>query len=280
MFHTVRFRALEIGLFIGSLLVFLHLDAAWSEDQKPSKALAALLGKDPMEVLKECSARAQKMSQFTQMFTKQERIGGKLRETETMFLKYRAEPFSIYVKWMEEPHKGREVIYVEGRDENKAVLHEYVGPLNVNLKVDPNGTEARKRTLRPVTDAGIRNATKSLLNVSERARQRGDMRLVTVGAEKLDGRDVLVLCRFLEKRDDYFVYATVIYIDPEQMLPIKVIGYDWNHQLSWIYTSSDVKSDVKLTDKDFDPQNPDYDYPGLVGLQLPKISWPFGKKNE
>jgi len=226
-----------------------------------------------MDILNACLARSQKLQQFTQTLTKQERIGGKLEETETMFLKFRAKPLSIYMKWTKEPHQGRELIYVEGKNKNNAVLHEYVGPLNVLVKINPDGSEAKKRSRRSVKQAGIRNATKSLVDLSEKARKRGDMRLKIMGIEKVDGRDVVVLCRLLEKRDDYCVYMTVIYIDPVHLLPVKVVGYDWDHRLAWVYTSGDIKTDVKLTDKDFDTKNPKYNYPGFVGL-----SWPFGKK--
>ena len=229
--------------------------------------------KAPMDILNACLARGQKLQHFTQTFTKLERIGGKLEEKEAMFLKFRAEPLSIYMKWTGKTHEGREIIYVEGENKNKAVLHEYIGPLNVLVKLDPDGAEAKKRSRRSVKQAGIRNATKALVDMSEKGRKRGDMRLTVLGVEKVDDRDAVVLCRLLEKRDDYCVYMTMIYIDPEYMLPVKVAGYGWDHKLAWVYTSSNIKANVKLTDKDFDPKNPDYNYPGLVGF-----AWPFGKK--
>ncbi|MEW6358406.1 MAG: DUF1571 domain-containing protein [Planctomycetota bacterium] len=240
---------------------------------EPSKAAQELLKKDPMDILTACLARSQKLDQFTQTFTKRERVGGELQKTETMFLKYRAEPFSLYMKWTEEPNKGREVIYVEGKNKGKAVLHEYVGPLNVFIKLDPDSAEAKKRSRRTIKQAGIRNATKSLFDMSEKARKRGDMRIKVMGVEKVNDREVVVLCRLLERRDDYDVYMTMIYIDTEYMLPVKVAGYDWDQLLGWVYISGNIKTDVKLSDKDFDPTNPEYDYPGLVGL-----AWPFGKK--
>ena len=265
--------------FCSVLIAVLCTPSAEAQQAKPSKASQKLLAMKPMDILNACLAKAETLEQFTQHFTKQERLGGKLQETETMFLKYRAKPLSIYMKWIKDPHKGREIIYVEGRHKGKAVLHEYVALLNVLVKMDPNSAETKKRSRRPITAAGIRNATRSLVDVSERARKRGQMTLTTLGIDEVDGKQTVVLCRQLEKHKDCFVYMTIIHIDPELMLPVKVIGYDWDHTLSWIYKSGNFDTTVKLTDEDFNPKNREYDYPSLIGLELPKL-WPFGKKDK
>lgn len=274
----MQYRSRSVVLLAGLLVsagIVVRPVPAYGEEAKPSAISAKSLPQDPLDLIEACYAKSQTLDQFTQNFTKRERLEGKLGETEKVFIKFRSKPLSIYMRWTEDPHQGREVIYLEGQHENKAVLHEYVGPLNVLVKLDPAGAEARKKSLRPITDAGIRNATKSLRELSRRGRQRGDMRLGYVGMEKLNGRDVCLLCRTMDKRDDYCAYVTLIYVDLEYMLPVKVVGYDWDYEISWIYESRDIKTDVTLTDGDFDPKNPEYDYPGGV---IPKLSWPFGKK--
>lgn len=45
------------------------------------------------------------------------------------------------------------------------------------------------------------------------------------------------------------------------MLPVKIIGYDWDHTLISCYTYTDIKANVGLTDRDFDVRNPAYEFP-------------------
>jgi len=226
-----------------------------------------------MKLLRAMHDKCMSLTQFTQTFSKMERLGGKLSAKEVIFLKYRCKPLSIYLKWIGDVHKGREVIYVKGKNDGKAVLHEYVGPLNVLMKADPNGAEARKRSRRPLTQAGIRNSADALYKLSEAAAKKHDMRLYYMGEEQVNGSPAHLLVRLLPKRPEYVVYLTLIYIDKKTLMPVKVVGYDWDYTLSWLYESRDIKPNVTLTDKDFDPKNSEYDYPGLIPL-----AWPFGGK--
>src|SRR5437867_3031602 len=47
---------------------------------------------------------------YTCVFTREERVRGELLPMDTMFLKHRGPGVCIYMKWIEEPHRGREVI--------------------------------------------------------------------------------------------------------------------------------------------------------------------------
>ena len=63
-----------------------------------------------------------KMPSYECTFTKKE-VVGKQVIAQTMQMKVRHEPFSIYMHF-DEPHAGREVIFVAGKNNNNLLVHE------------------------------------------------------------------------------------------------------------------------------------------------------------
>ncbi len=59
---------------------------------------------------------------YTCTFYKQERIGSELGDGQSIELKMRHKPFSVYMKWLS-GDKGREVLYVDGVDDNRMTVH-------------------------------------------------------------------------------------------------------------------------------------------------------------
>jgi len=229
---------------------------------------------DPMALLEKCKEKCEGLTAFTQMLAKKENIGGKVGPREVIFLKFRAFPLSLYLKWLEGPNKDQEIIYVDGKNQNRLLCHRPVGPIDMLVKMDPYGSEARKHSARPITQAGIRNATTALMRLTENASRRGDVKLRCLGTEQYRGRPVRVVLRLLPHRPEYEAYMTLIYVDESLTLPVKVVGYDWNFRLLWAYESWDVRP-AELTDRDFDPANPEYHFPGVLPVSLP---WPFKSK--
>jgi len=226
---------------------------------------------DPLKLLYDCREACKKIKTYSGTFTKREFLRGKLRKTEVMLLKFRQEPLSIYAKWTGKVHKGREVIYVKGKNKNKIIGHDFVGPLNVTLKMAVHSSEARKSSRRPITDGGMLNSIRAFIRYVEMGKQNNDIRLRYVGTEALNGRPSHLIVRILEKREDYPAHITFLYIDKDWLLPTKCVGYDWDYKLLWVYTTVEIKLNAPLTDKDFDPKNKEYKYPALFGFRMPKL---------
>ena len=245
-----------------------------------SGALAAEAKKAPakapnaMQLLEAAAQQCAKLNQFTQYFSKQERIGGQLHEKETIFLKFRAKPLSIYAKWVENPYKDRELIYVEGKEGGKYVLHEYVGPVNVLVKEKPSSKEALKRSCRPVAEFGVRNLMQVLMRQVKAAAKKKELRISYIGEERIKNKPVdIVMCLFPKKRE-YEAYMVVAYIEKQRKYPIRLAGYDWDNNLLWVYESWRIVPQAKLSKKDFDLKNKEYDFP-LLPFGLPRPLWPF-----
>src|SRR5260221_9546042 len=92
-----------------------------ASDATPRPVLAPAL-----EAARASRDEVRKMPGYSCTFTKNEQLkkGSLLRQV--MFLKFRREPFSVYLKFVE-PHAGREVIYVEGQNKGRLQVHETSG---------------------------------------------------------------------------------------------------------------------------------------------------------
>lgn len=222
--------------------------------------------KDPLQLLLDCQAEQAKVTGFTATLTKHECIDGRLRDPETMFLKCRysrptMQPFSVYMKWTKNPNKDREVIYVGGENDDKVIGHQPVGPMNFELKSDPDGAEARKESLRPITQVGFKSAIDILVKVTDEARAAGDLSLVCIDNQKYDDRPCWMLVRVLPKKPNYPAHVCYAYIDKGLMAPVRIAGFDWDDNLFASYSYGHVKLNVRFTANDFSRDNKEYNWP-------------------
>lgn len=214
---------------------------------------------------------------YTATLIKRERISGRLSSEEKVFVKIRnsrdfgdkgQQPFSIYCRF-EHPEsvKGREVIWVEGQNNNKLVAHEtgFKGIIRVNL--DPRGGLAMKGNRYPICDAGIENLASKLIEKAERDRKHGDC-TCEFFKSKVNGRScTLVKVTHPEKKDPYDFHIAEVYIDDEYQIPTRYAAYSWPNKaggdpiLEEEYTYTNVKLNVGLTDLDFNPDNKEYAFP-------------------
>lgn len=215
---------------------------------------------------------------YTGYIVKRERINGRLTGKETMFFKIRnrhrtedgtAVPFSIYMRFVDpEPVKGREVIWVEGRNDNKLVAHDVGWKALFRANLDPEGRMAMSGQRYPIYEAGIENLVVKLIEKAERDRAAGDCKVDYYQGAEINGRKCTVIqVTHPEKRDPYDFHLAQVYVDDELQIPIRYAAYSWPRKqggspvLEEEYTYLDLKLNVGLDDRDFDPDNPEYDYP-------------------
>lgn len=218
---------------------------------------------DPIALVEQCQQSYEALSDYTAIFIKEQRLRGKLRKPETIFMKFQ-KPFSIYMKWIKNPDKGKEVIYVEGQNDGKIVAHlgGIVGLLTpTTIRLEPTHPLAMGGNLKPITQAGLGNMIDSLVKIFSLAKENGDLETSCKGKTQLNGRSVYAIERILPDKEEYPNTLAVIYIDVELMLPVYYAAYNAEGQLLQKYIYKDLKTNVGLSEKDFDKSNKEYKYP-------------------
>ena len=211
----------------------------------------------------------EQIGSYTAKLIKRERVGGKLGAYESLAIKVRHEPFSIYAKFLG-PRclKGQEVLFVDGANDGK-MWARGVGLRAVAgaVPIDPTGPAAMQGQLYPITQIGILNLTKQLIEVAESDTKYGECTVKMTEQAKINGR----LCRCLEvvhpkPRRSFGFHIARVFIDDKLDIPIRYECYDWpkggdnKPPLMEEYTYLDVNLNAGLTDADFDVQNPAYGF--------------------
>jgi len=207
---------------------------------------------------------------YTCTMIKRERIDGKLGDPEYMFVKIRNQPFSVYLYFLRpEGEKGREVIYVEGRNEGKMLAHEGSG-LKARfgtVSLVPTSALAMEGNKYPITQIGTKNLVKRLLEVGNQDMKYAECDVQYRKNAKVNDR----VCTIIEvthpvPRRNFLFHKALIYVDDELNVPIRYEAYMWpktpggRAELDEEYTYLNMKVNVGLTDADFEPSNPNYHF--------------------
>lgn len=216
---------------------------------------------DPENWLRGIEEAYSKIDHYTAIFHKQERIKGNLNEEETIFIKFK-KPFKIYMKWIKDPYKGREALYVDRWNENQMMVHEG-GIMNLlTVSLNPKGAIAMKGNRHPITESGFGHLIKLIGENLRRGIRNGEFALKKQGEEVVYGRmtQKFELIFPKDKAKGYYCFRGIINLDVERKVPLKIQIYDWDDILIENYGYEDVKLNPGFIDVDFDPKNPVYKF--------------------
>lgn len=201
-------------------------------------------------------------------FTKRELIGRRLVKT-TMAMKVREQPFSVYLKFLD-AHAGREVIYVEGQNQNNIVVHEVgIRAIVGTLSLPPTGPDAMTDNKYPVTMIGMRTLIDKIIKQWETEGKLGEIKTQKYPNAKLPSGEDCIAYESMHPtpRNQFPFHITRLWIEKKTGLPIRVeqLGFPTKNSKSppivEEYTYGKIKTNVPLGDRDFDPKNPRYAFP-------------------
>jgi hypothetical protein len=221
--------------------------------------LEAMAKSDPIALLELCLKHCREnYHDYTCLFEKQERMGGTLGRVQEVVVKYMDNPFSVSMHWVKNPpSKADWVLYVEGKWKNRMIVRPTgLGALAGPQFRPPDGADAMKETLKPVTVFGFERTLRAQIDAYTRARKNGELRQEFGGYAKVDGRNTLVLVRILPQKPGYLGWKTLTYIDVEYLTPVMLEAHGWDdkHLLTSRYAFHNVKFNVGLTAEDFLPK--------------------------
>jgi hypothetical protein len=222
--------------------------------------------------------KLQAHTDYTCTFVKQERVdGGDLSDVQTMLLKLRHQPFSVYMKWEEGGDRGREVLYVDGQYDSKLLvkLGGFKGRLLPHLKLDPTGSLAMGETRHPIVEMGLLHLTELTLSYRRRDLSNLDkLKWRMIEDESYADRPcVCFQIDYLSQEYEPVYKRSMVWFDREYSIPVCVKNYGWFDEteglegeeleqatLIELYGYSGVNFGSKLADADFDKSNTEYTF--------------------
>ena len=225
----------------------------------------------PLEMAYKSRAALSDLKDYEALFTKQE-VLTRRRKSTTMRLKFRDEPFSVYLYFLEpKAVKGREVIYVDGKNKNQLVVHETgVAALVGTISLDPTSDKALADNKYPVTMIGMSKLLEQIIDQWEAEGKFGEttVKYYSPKDTKFADRPCSVIESSHPKpRDNFKFHMTRLFFDEETNYPVRVEQYgfpgrnDKQPPLLEEYSYTQIKPNVGLTDRDFDSTNPSYAFP-------------------
>jgi hypothetical protein len=221
-----------------------------------------------LRTIRECETRFSAVADYSCTFYKRERINGQMSPQFVMSMKARTTPRSIYFKF-EDPNKGREAIYVEGRNDGKILAHDvgFTKFLAGTMELKPTSARAMENNRHPITDAGI-GALIDTVKSRWAVELSPEESLIVFDSDLTIGprRCLMIESIHPHRQAEFHFHKVRLFIDNEHFLPIRFEGYDWPKdeggpaELVEEYSYIDLKLNIGLDDRDFDPANPHYSF--------------------
>jgi hypothetical protein len=216
------------------------------------------------QLIQQAAVRCSSLDSYIVRLTRRELLKGKAPE-EILLFKFRKTPFSVHFKWLGDTAKGREVVYVQGRYENKIHTKLAAGdaPLmaaGTRLAVAPDSLLARSASRHPITDAGICHCVESLgtlLDAVENGdKRRGSLTAIAPQRRPEYAQPVETLERSIPPGVEPELPQggrRLMYFDPDWQLPLLVVTYDDKGREVEYYRYDRLQAPVNLDDDDFNP---------------------------
>ena len=192
-----------------------------------------------------------------------ERVRGVLQKENVMQFKFRPQPFSVYMKWLSPADlASQEVGYIHGKNNNMMRVHPKKGGKLVGwVNIAPNDPRVFEHSRHSIYEAGLGNAIELMIRNFEKEKQFNKTQVAIAEYTYNNRRCNRIELTRTERNQNFYCYRTVVYIDQETKLPIRMENYDWPVQggasggdLIEMFAYIDLHFNTRVTDNDFFPR--------------------------
>jgi hypothetical protein len=233
-------------------LALLALAVAW-----PARA------GEPLASLARLAAAYASVQGYTARFERQEVVAGELRPREEILLKFRR-PGLMYLKWVAGPPRGREILFVPGRDDGRMLVREPgLFTRFATIVMAPDSPRVLEESRHPVTDIGIGRLIDLIMDNARRAAARGELVVRDLGPGSEPDGPVRRLEAILPRDParGYYCYRIELSVAEASGLPVRAVIHDWSDRVVAEYAYRRLRLDPPRDPADFDPANPSYGFP-------------------
>jgi len=244
-------QAKEVASLIGSNAA---QNFTWPEPAADKiERMIALADTDQIELIQWCMDNYKKnIRNYQGVLHKQERIDGKLRKAQSINVWFREAPFSVVMKWKKNPDSIDKLLYVEGQNKNKMVVHPTGAFAWIkSVKKHPRCKEALKNSLRTCDQFGFYRNMRSIREMLQAAKKSGSLKMRYLTTGIIDSRAYITTETILNVKD-YPCAKLIMDIDTEYMVPTKLTFYDCRGKLLCQYKFTDLKLNQGIDSKTFD----------------------------
>jgi len=173
-----------------------------------------------------------------------------------------ANVYSYPIKWLTEAETayGHVQSYTAIFHKQQRIAGELLKQENIYLK--PNDPELMSDNLRPFTSTGLGFLLKTVALNMRKAIKAEVLTFTDKGIENIYGRDTKVIQLDIqgEKTEDYDGARFIINQDVKSKILIKLRVYNRNGLLIENYGYENLNTDARLSDTDFDQNNPNFNF--------------------
>uniref|UniRef100_A0A7C4QQG6 DUF1571 domain-containing protein n=1 Tax=Schlesneria paludicola TaxID=360056 RepID=A0A7C4QQG6_9PLAN len=256
-----------LGLWRAGLIAWSLASLAWADTPTSGKVHPDHPLAPALEQAYKAREALAAIKDYECLFEKRERFGARLVVSK-MTLKLREDPFSVYL-FFHDPHQGREVIYVEGRNSGMLLAHETgIKAIAGTVSRDPDSSDAMKDNRYPVTMIGMRKMLDRVIAQWEHEARYAETEVQYYPNARLGDLELKAIeSKHPQPRKQFKFHMTRLYLHKQSQLPVRVEQYDFPKKqgdsppLAEEYTYLKLRTNIGLTDHDFDIKNPNYSFP-------------------
>ncbi|MBI2808846.1 MAG: DUF1571 domain-containing protein [Planctomycetes bacterium] len=232
--------------------------------EKPPVAVPPQGAQNPLRLIYHRAAQTHaQLAGYTMLLTRREVAGGRKQPEEVLEVKLRQQPYSVHIKCVAGSEKGREVLFVSGKFDNKIQILLASGDLR--------GILGRRHSVR-LDDPAVKAASRYPINETGLGSMIERFGRVVDSTEKTDGREGTAKYLGLLKRPEFEAKIETVYqelpagaepglpkggrrwwfFDPPTGLPVLRITHDATGEVEY-YRHDQIRGPARLTDDDFNP---------------------------
>ena len=222
---------------------------------------------NPEQLLRLAREQMSRFDSYIVRLSRREALNGQMQPGEVMMFRFRARPWSVYLKWLGKEGKGREVVYVKGQHENK--IHSLLSagdipfmPAGKRMALSPDNILVRNACRHPLEQAGLAASVERigrlLANTQDDPKRHGTLKLVGPVARDEFEKPVWGLEHTMPPGLDPTLERggkRTYFFHPETHLPMLITAFDERGNEAEYYFYDRLQRAVKLDDHDFDPDH-------------------------
>ncbi len=256
--------AMGIGLTIDLLVPRALADRQAGQSATPPGSVTPVMTSpldQPLQLLGQASQiYQQRVQDYTCTLVKQERVKGQLQPEHVIDLKFRKQPFSVYMRWQTPRNMaGQQVCYVEGKNNGLMRVHS-TGILGAVgwVSIHPQDPRVLEHSRHVITETGFGNLITRCSQDWARERNFNRTRASVAEYDFNGARCIRIEVAYTERVPTAYCYRSVLYLDKQTRMPVRAECYDWpvagsqsGGELLEVFSYLRTRFNVGLTEKDF-----------------------------